>query len=230
AIAGARLPAAPESGLMERAPEPARRAVATAQALLTAVRRELERGPSRVRAGRLEYEAARLLESPLGDLAGACDGYLRAHALLPDHLPSIQGARRTLLLLGRARETLPLIDAELRLAESSERRAQLLYEKGCLLEDVLGEPESARAAFEEAGRLGERDATRVRGIVRSAALAGAWSALERTLEHEANAVRADPRHRAAALAARARLLEAHRGNVLGAIELYEHALEAEPRT
>lgn len=230
AIDGARLPAAPESGLMERAPEPVRRAVETAQALLTAVRRELERGPSRVRAGRLEYEAARLLESPLGDLAGACDGYLRAHALLPDHLPSIQGARRTLLLLGRARETLPLIDAELRLAESSERRAQLLYEKGCLLEDVLGEPESARAAFEEAGRLGERDATRVRGIVRSAALAGAWSALERTLEHEANAVRADPRHRAAALAARARLLEAHRGNVLGAIELYEHALEAEPRT
>lgn len=229
AIDGARL-AAPESGTVERAPEPVRRAVDTARALLAAVRSELERSPSPVRAGRLEYEAARLLEAPLGDTGAACEAYLRAHALLPDHLPSIQGARRTLLLLGRARETLPLLDAELRLSDSPERRAQLLYEKGCLFEDVLNEPERARAAFDEAGQLGELDATRVRGIVRTTTLAGSWNVLERTLGHEANAVRSDPRHRAAVLAARARLLEAHRGDLLGAIELYEHALEIEPRT
>ena len=198
--------------------------------MLEAIGRELA-GPSvGVRRGRLEYERARLLENPLGDKSGAAEAYLRAHTLLVDHLPAIHGARRVLLSLGRADEALPLYEAEIRLSDSPERRAELQYEKACLLEDVLGRPREALLAFEAASELAEDDATRIRGISRAASVQGAWEALDRALEREANAVHGDSRHRAASIAARARLIEAHRGDARAAVELYDRALETEPRT
>jgi tetratricopeptide (TPR) repeat protein len=210
--------------------ETAERQLGHARALLEAIGRELN-GPSvGVRRGRLEYERARLLESPLGDKSGAAEAYLRAHTLLVDHLPAIHGARRVLLSLGRADEALPLYEAEIRLSDSPERRAELQYEKACLLEDVLGRPREALLAFEAASELAEDDATRIRGVSRAASVQGAWEALDRALEREANAVHGDSRHRAAAIAARARLIEAHRGDARAAVELYDRALETEPRT
>ena len=201
-----------------------------ARALLEAIARELGGPSAGVRRGRLEYERARLLESPVGDRAGAAEAYLRAHALLGDHLPTIRGARRALLALGRADEVLALYDAEIRLADSAARRAELNYEKACLLEDVLKRPKDALLAFEAASELTEDDATRIRGIARSASVQGAWETLERALEREANAVHDDNRHRAAAISARARLIETHRGDARAAVELYDRALETEPRT
>jgi tetratricopeptide (TPR) repeat protein len=140
------------------------RRLQTAKALLDALGRELLGASSGVRRGRLEYERARLLESPIGDKSGAAEAYLRAHALLGDHVPTIHGARRVLLALGRSDEVLALYDAEIRLADGPLRRAELHYEKGCHLEDVLNRPKEALLAFEAASELSEDDATRVRGI------------------------------------------------------------------
>ncbi len=208
----------------------AERRLQTAKSLLDALGRELLGASSGVRRGRLEYERARLLESPIGDKSGAAEAYLRAHALLGDHVPTIHGARRALLALGRSDEVLALYDAEIRLADGPLRRAELHYEKGCLLEDVLNRPKEALLAFEAASELSEDDATRVRGIARAASLQGAWEALDKTLEREANAVLGDPRHRAAVIAMRARLFESRRGDLRTAVDLYERALETEPKT
>src|SRR5690606_3301331 len=100
-----------------------------------------------LRKGRLHYECARLLETPLADLTRAGEHYLRARELLPEHLPSIRGARRVLIKQGKAKLALPLFDAEARLLKSPQRKAVALYEKGLLLEDHMVEKKEARDAF-----------------------------------------------------------------------------------
>src|SRR5689334_3927090 len=165
-----------------------------------------------MRAGRLYFETGRLHESPHGEFKDADEAFLKAHSLLGDHLPSIRGARRTLLALGRAQETLPLFDAELKLTAEPEQKAQVLYDKASVLEDLPGQKKEAREVLEIAAELGKGDATRVKSIERAESLARAWEPLGRALERESNAIKDDPRHRSALIAARARLLEAHRGD------------------
>ncbi|HET9930496.1 MAG TPA: tetratricopeptide repeat protein [Polyangiaceae bacterium] len=218
---------APRSPLPSSPPPKSRQQVA--RELIAALRQELDQHPKPLRAGRLWFEAARLLESPLGELKEAADAYLRAHGVLAEHLPSIRGARRVLLTLGRAAEALPLFDAELKLTSEADRKAQILYDKAAVLEDVLGQRKEAREALELAAELAKSDATRVKSTERAAALNRAWDSLGRAFEREANAVKDDARHRSALLAARARLLEAHRGDGATAVELYQQALAGEPR-
>jgi len=198
--------------------------------LLQALRSELAQQPKGLRAGRLHYEVARLLESPIADFKAAADSYLRAHALLSEHLPSIRGARRTLIAIGRAQDAVPLFDVEIKLTAEPEHKAQLLYDKACLLEDVLGQRKEAREALEQSAELGKGDPTRIKGTERAEALARAWDGLARALEREANAIQSDGKHRAALIAARARLFETHRNDAATAVELYQRALESDPQT
>ncbi len=206
--------------------EPRQRA---ARELLSALRQELEMHPKPLRAGRLQFESGRLHESPLGELKEAAECYLKAHALLGDHLPSIRGARRTLLALGRAQEALALFDAEAKLTAEPSQKAQVLYDKAGVLEDVLGQRKEAREVLQLAAELGKGDGTRIKSIERAEALARAWEGLGRALEREANTVKDDPRHRSALVAARARLLEAHRGDPATAVELYQAAASGDPQ-
>jgi tetratricopeptide (TPR) repeat protein len=202
--------------------------VRAARDLLSALRHELEQHPKPLRAGRLHFESGRLYESPLGEAKEAAEAYLKAHAQLGDHLPSIRGARRTLLHLGRAQEALPLFDAELKLTADAGQKAQVLYDKAAVLEDVLGQKKEAREVLQSAAELGKGDATRIKSTERAEALARSWDTLGRALEREANSVKDDPRHRSALVAARARLLEAHRGDPSTAVELYKTAAEGDP--
>lgn len=204
--------------------------VRTARELIDTLAQELAQGPKPIRAGRLHFEIARLYEWPLRESEKAVEHYQKAHALLGDHLPAIRGARRGLLATGKYPEVLALYDAEIKLTAEPERRAQLYYEKACLLEDVLGHKKEAREAFETALELGQGDATRLKGAERIQATLRSWDELSRSLEREANVVGGDPRHRAALIAARARLLEAHRRDLATATELYQRALESEPQT
>lgn len=203
--------------------------VRASRELLSALKVELDQHPKPMRAGRLYFETGRLHESPLGEFKEAAEAFLKAHSLLGDHLPSIRGARRTLLALGRAQETLPLFDAELKLTAEPEQKAQVLYDKASVLEDLLGQKKEAREVLEIAAELGKGDATRVKSIERAESLARAWEPLGRALERESNAIKDDPRHRSALIAARARLLEAHRGDPATAVELYKSAADGDPK-
>ena len=199
-----------------------------ARGLLAALRAELEQDPKPLRAGRVQFEIGRLCESPLSELEPAAEAYLKAHALLGDHVPSIRGARRTLLALGRAEETVALFDAELKLTAEPEAKAQLLYEKAGVLEDSLGQREAARVALELGAELVQGNTTRIKATERAEALAHAWEPLGRALERDSNAVKSDSAHRSALLGARARLLEAHRGDPHTAAEVYQSAAAADP--
>ena len=148
-------------------------------------RPELEQHPKPLRAGRLHFESGRLLESPLSEMKEAAEHYLKAHALLGDHLPSIRGARRTLLALGRAQEAVQLFDAELKLTAEAAHKAQLLYDKAAVQEDLLGQRKEAREALDASADLGRGDATRIKAIERAEALARGWDNLGRAYEREA---------------------------------------------
>lgn len=207
--------------------EPRQRA---ARELLDELAAELMRDPKPMRAGRLHFEMGRVCESPLTELEPALEHYLKAHALLGDHLPTIRSARRVCFALGRLPETLSLVEAEIRLTAEPERKAQLYYEKGTLLEDALGQKKEAREAFEAALQLGRGDPTRIKAAARIQSIARTWEELSNSLEREANALQGDPRHRAAQIAARARLLESHRRDPATATELYQRALDTDPKT
>jgi tetratricopeptide (TPR) repeat protein len=204
-------------------------AVAAASGLIEACIAELSRGPEPLRAARLHYEIARLYESTLGEPARAGEHYRKAHAQNPEHLPSLRGARRLLLEQNDARAALPLFDAEARLSPSPERRALVLYEKGRVLDDVLGLKREAREAFAAAADLDPRNATLLKAAERAARRAAAWDALDAAYEREADAVMTDPRMRAAIIAERARLVETKKGDPLAAADLYLSALQLDPR-
>ena len=204
--------------------------VQNAKDLIVACERELEQkpAPAAPRAGRLHFEIARLQDSALGDLARAGEHYQSAHRLLPDHLPSILGARRALLQAGQFSAALPLFDAELRATSNAAKKALVSLEKARVLDEKLGLKREARDAYEAALELDETNPSALRAVERAALAAKAWDALERTYQRAAQVLTSDARHRAAVLSERARLFEAHKRDNHTATELYQAAFEADP--
>ena len=204
--------------------------VQNAKELILACERELEQkpAPSPQRAGRLHFEIARLQDSSLGDLSGAAEHYQIAHRLLPDHLPSILGARRALLQAGQYSAALPLFDAELRATSNAAKKALVSLEKARILDEKLGLKREARDAYEAALELDETNPSALRAVERAELAAKAWDALEKTYQRAAQVLTTDGRHRAAVLSERARLFEAHKRDNHTATELYQAAFEADP--
>ncbi len=202
--------------------------VQIAKDLLHACEEALTNEPAPARAGRLHFECARLLDSALGDASNAAAHYLRAHTLLPDHLPSILGARRALLQAGDYAASLPLFDAELRATASPARKALVMLDKARVLAERLGQKREAREAYEAALELDETNASALRAVERAELGFKAWDALDKTYQRAAQALKEDGRHRAAVLAERARLFEAHKRDNHTATELYQAAFEADP--
>lgn len=190
---------------------------------------ELSRRPPAPRAGRLHYEMARLFETVLGDRGQAATHYQKAHQLCPEHLPTLQGTRRALLEQKNFAGALPLFDAEIKLTADPRRKALLLYEKGSVFEDHMGQRREAHDAYALALELNKLDATLLKAVERTELLADAWADLDQTYEREANAVASDPRHRAALIVERARIAETKNGDPGAASELYETALALDPR-
>ncbi len=199
-----------------------------AQGLADAWIEEIAETDDRARKARLSYEIGRLHEGPLRDPKVAFTHYEAALTLQLDHIPSLRGARRTALVLGNYQGALPYFDAEARVTADSRRKAALLHAKGRVLEDALGDTDKARKAYRTASELDRGDASILKAIEQRDRDEERWRELDRTLEREANAVRADDRHRAALIVERARLLEHREKRIEGAIELYETALRLDP--
>jgi len=200
-----------------------------ARSLVESCEAELARKPEPARDGRLHYEIARAAELVLDDAERARQHYLEARTKIPDHVPTIRGARRVLVALGRHLEALPLFDDEARLVADPHQRALLIYEKGVLLEDRLAQRKEARRAYAAALEMDESNPTILKAFERSSMLAAEWDDVERALEREANAVSSDVRHRAALLSSRARIADARKADPTRAIALYQTALGLDPR-
>ncbi|MEZ4340309.1 MAG: tetratricopeptide repeat protein [Sandaracinaceae bacterium] len=200
-----------------------------AKGLAEAWLEEIETTKDPARKARLSYEVARLYEGPLADPKRALAQFEACLAISKDHVPSLRGARRAALATGNHRGALPYFDAEARVTADSRRKAALLYAKGRVLEDALGDHEKARQAYRTAAELDKQDPSILKALEQRDREEQKWADLERTLEREANAIGGDDRHRAALIVERARLLEHREHRTDAAIELYETALRLDPQ-
>jgi tetratricopeptide (TPR) repeat protein len=200
-----------------------------ARALLSSLEEQLKGKHEKQRIGRLHYECARLYESPLGDLVNAGRHYQSAVKHLPEHLPSVRGARRVELQLGHYPSALSFLEAEIKLCPDPAQKALLFYEKGCLLEGRLAKKGEAREAFTQAADLAPTDPGILKAVAHAEEQALAWEPLCRTLERMANALSAFPSQRAAYLSQMARVVSVRLKDAPRAIELYKAAIVDDPR-
>jgi len=179
---------------------------------------------------RMRFECGRLCESVLGKPDEASAHYRKALVDNPSHVPSIRSLRRLLLSKGEYGAAVALFDAQIAATRATAARSALLYEKGRLLEDRLGQRREGREAFAAALELNPGDAALLKAVARAELGARAWDALDKTFEHSIAGVKNDARHRAALLVDRARIAESRRKNLGQAAELYQAALDADPRS
>ncbi len=191
---------------------------------------ELPTKPHPAARARLRFECGRLCESVLGKPDEAIMHYRKALVDNGSHVPSIRSLRRLLLSKGDYGASVALFDAQIAATRAAGARAALLYEKGRLLEDRLGQRREGREAFAAALELSPGDAALLKAVSRAEVSARSWDALDKTIEQSAAGVKADARHRAALLVERARIAESRRKNLAQAAELYQAALDADPRS
>ena len=190
---------------------------------------ELERDGDPSTTARYHFEIARHYEYPLRKLGPAKDHYLLAQRLLPDYLPAIRGARRVLCQLGDHLAAIPFFDAEFKLLPDPAHRAALLFSKGRVLEDHLGQRHEARKAYARALELARNDASILKAVERMELADKEWAPLAQTYERTANTIQADTRHRSALNVLLGRLAENRQQNTPLAIDAYETALELDAR-
>ncbi len=190
----------------------------------------LKHKPDPARAARLHYEIGQIHEEVLGELTTAATHYTEACSLAPDHLPSIRGARRTLLRLGRYRDVLPMFGAELNVTRNPRRRARIHYLRGRVYEESLADRPQARMAYGKALELDPNNPTLLAAVERLVRDARDWRYLSQLLERAANSLADDDRLRAALIVRRARLHDTRLDDRSTAAELYESALRVDPET
>jgi tetratricopeptide (TPR) repeat protein len=209
---------------------PAESEATRAEEFLKRAELELPTKAHAVARARMRFECGRLCESVLARPDDAIAYYRKALVDNASHVPSIRALRRLLLSKGEHGAAVPLFDAQIAATRAAQSRAALLYEKGRLLEDRLGQRREAREAFAAALELNPGDAALLKAVVRAEIGARAWDALDKSIEQSVAGVKSDTRHRAALMVERARIAESRRKNLPQAAELYQAALDADPRS
>ncbi len=172
---------------------------------------------------------ARTCETALEDNRRALQHYQAALERAPDYVPAIRAARRLLVGTRMFAEALALFDAEARVTRHPRDKATLFFLKGRLLEDVLGNREAAEEAYHTARAL-DRSHAAILGATEQRSFAKqSWADVDRNLAELANAAASDDSHRAALIIRRAQLLESRQQRPEQAAELYETALQLDPR-
>ncbi len=200
-----------------------------ARQLVELLESQLQRKTERSREARIHYEIARLYESPLRDLEESARHYEHAARMMPEHIPSLRGARRVLLALGRYKQALKLFDSEISVTGDSALKAVLLFQKGRLLDEHLSQKAEARSAFEQAAQLAPNRLDVLKSLATSEEQAGAWRKWVGALERAANAAASFPAERAAYLGQMARVYANELKDQGQATELYKAALAVDPQ-
>jgi len=204
-----------------------------ARAVISTCEAELATQPPPFRAARLHFEIARAYDGTVGRFEQAATHYQQALGFAPDHVPTIRGARGVQILRGDCEAAAALFDAEERLSPSPKRKAVLLYQKGRLVEDRLGDAARARTIYARALELDPASVSVLKALEQCDRRADNVDGLLVTLEQTANVVSGDARHRATLIVERARLSERRGatpdpGPGPAAAELYEAALRLDP--
>ncbi len=199
-----------------------------AKQLVSACEAELQGETDERRKARLHFEIARLCEGPLRDVARALTHYQESRKLAPEHVPTLQGARRVLMARKSYQSALELADAELRITADPEHKAALLLEKGRVLADLLGRRDEAKECFLTALELSPNEPSLLKALEQIHAEARDYKAVATVLGRVAETVHADSRLRAALLLSRARILETREHECEAAIGIYESALGLDP--
>ena len=230
---GAGPPIPPPSFVQESLSKPPPRTAADrmrrAREWVEECERELRDQPDVRRAARLYFEMARTCESPLKDTRRALQYYQAALERAPDYVPAIRATRRLLLGARMFPDALALFDAEARVTRQSRDKATLFLLKGRLLEDVLGNREAAEEAYQTARALDRTHAAILHATEQRAFAKQTWEDVDRNLAELANAAASDDNLRAALLIRRAQLLESRQQRPEQAAELYETALQLDPK-
>ena len=187
---------------------------AHARELVDACEEELGKNPEPPRAHRLSLEIGRAYEGVLDNQEKAREHYAFAREKMPEHVPTC--AARVGSPSGSAGTPRRSCSSTRSTARpGAARKGDLLYEKGVLLEDRMGQRKEARRAYGAALELDESNPTILKAFERASLMAAEWDDVERTIEREANAVSSDAHHRSALLAARARVIDARKGDPSG---------------
>ncbi|HHH10526.1 MAG TPA: hypothetical protein ENK23_00410, partial [Sorangium sp.] len=215
-------PAANQASTHAEAPQPAapKRPISAHETLVLTCQRELETDPQPARRARLHAELARLSTTT----QGALKHYDAALAALPDHLPSIRGARRTVLATGDVARANELFEQEIRLTEKPAHKARLWFDKGRMLEDLGRDLAAAASCFERAVELDATTPAYLHALAQCQRASDDWPHLANTHAMLANAVGNDAHHKSVIISERAKLLELRLTDIKQATELYEQAL------
>lgn len=117
------------------------------------IERQLEGGQGDARAAALQHEIAVLKEQSSDEETDAALSYAAALAADPALRPNLWALRRLYYRRGMWPSLLRLLDIEAESAGSARERAELLVEKGHLLEDKLGDIDDAVECYRRAHAL-----------------------------------------------------------------------------
>jgi tetratricopeptide (TPR) repeat protein len=209
------------TAVLETYAEDARHAIAAYERALLD---EVEAG----RIGRFHYEIGRLYDTVLGDLERAARHLDKALQATPSHLPTVIAARSVRIRAGRFEDAIELFDREIERTDDRDRKAALYFAKARVLQDDLDRAPQAHELYRIAADLADGDPVRLKALEETERGRESWDDLSDVYARLANAVGADPAHRAAVVAQRARLTEVALGQPESATELYELALQIDP--
>jgi tetratricopeptide (TPR) repeat protein len=120
------------------------------EAQADAIQRELQASLSKERIGALAYELGELCERQLGDEARAVKAFGRALQADPSLRSNLWAIRRVFYRRGLWPNLVKLIGAETRFAPDDAARADLLVERGHILEDQVGDSGEAAQSYQQA--------------------------------------------------------------------------------
>lgn len=120
------------------------------EAQADALAREVQASLSKERVGALAYELGELCERQLGDEARAVKSFGRALQADPSLRSNLWAIRRVFYRRGLWPNLVKLIGAETRFAPDDASRADLLVERGQVLEDQVGDSSEAAQSYQQA--------------------------------------------------------------------------------
>ena len=173
------------------------------------------------------FRMARLREERLGDRAGAAALYRRILEIEPGSRIALSALGGALAHLGDHAGVAEILGREAALTGDARWRVGLLQRRAELLEERLGDPERARAAWEEVVALSPDHQPALRALGRLHAAAGRWDDVAAMFRAEADAA-ADPARAAELVLRIGELLERRLGRPDEAVAAYREVLTLAP--